>query len=59
MSAFTIPDERMQISTIMAIISAKERSARLPGKNLKDLAGKPMLAGWVGAALSAFGGDNE
>ncbi len=46
----------MKISpTILAIIPAKERSTRLPGKNLKDLCGKPMLAYPIEAAKGAKG----
>ncbi len=46
----------MEISpTILAIIPAKERSTRLPGKNLKDLCGKPMMAYPIEAARGARG----
>lgn len=34
----------MKKPTICVIIPAKGRSTRIPGKNLKDLCGKPMLA---------------
>lgn len=35
---------RMKSPSVYAIIPAKGRSTRIPGKNLKTLAGKPMLA---------------
>lgn len=37
------------------IIPVKERSTRLPGKNLKDLCGKPMMAYPIEAAKGAKG----
>jgi CMP-N,N'-diacetyllegionaminic acid synthase len=43
--------------TICAIIPAKGRSTRVPGKNLKDLCGKPMLAYILETAKSATGVD--
>ncbi len=41
--------------SVLVIIPAKERSTRLPGKNLKDLCGKPMMAYPILAALGAKG----
>ena len=35
----------------LAVIPARGGSKRLPGKNIRDFAGKPMLAWSVGAAL--------
>jgi len=43
--------------SIVAIIPAKGRSTRIPGKNLKDLCGKPMLAYILETAKSARGID--
>lgn len=43
--------------TIWAVIPAKGRSTRIPGKNLKDLCGKPMLAYILEMAQSANGID--
>lgn len=43
--------------SILAIIPAKGRSTRIPGKNLKLLAGKPMLAYILEMAKSAQGVD--
>ncbi len=43
--------------TICAIIPAKGVSTRIPGKNLKDLCGKPMLAYILETAKSAKGID--
>lgn len=43
--------------TIWAIIPAKGRSTRVPGKNLKDLCGKPMLAYILETARDARGID--
>lgn len=43
--------------TIWAIIPAKGRSTRIPGKNLKDLCGKPMLAYILETAKAAKGID--
>lgn len=42
---------------IWAIIPAKGRSTRVPGKNLKDLCGKPMLAYILETTVSAKGID--
>lgn len=42
---------------ITVIIPAKGRSTRIPGKNIKDLAGKPMIAYILETALSAKGVD--
>lgn len=42
---------------VLVIIPVKERSTRLPGKNLKDLCGKPMMAYPVLAAKAARGVD--
>ena len=41
--------------TVLVVIPAKERSTRLPGKNLKDLCGKPMMAYPILAAKAARG----
>ena len=38
---------------IIAIIPARGGSKRLPGKNIKDLAGKPMIAWTIEAALDS------
>ena len=43
--------------TICAIIPAKAHSTRLPGKNLKDLCGKPMLAYILESAKATKGID--
>jgi CMP-N,N'-diacetyllegionaminic acid synthase len=43
--------------TICAIVPAKGHSTRLPGKNLKDLCGKPMLAYILQSAKAAKGID--
>ena len=43
--------------TIWAIIPAKGRSTRIPGKNLKDLCGKPMLAYILETVNSVIGVD--
>lgn len=45
----------MQQPTVCAIIPVKEHSTRLPGKNLKDLCGKPMMAYPIEAAKGARG----
>lgn len=44
-----------QAPTVLVIIPVKERSTRLPGKNLKDLCGKPMMAYPIEAAIGARG----
>lgn len=41
--------------TVLVVIPVKERSTRLPGKNLKDLCGKPMMAYPIVAAKDARG----
>lgn len=41
--------------TVLVVIPVKERSTRLPGKNLKDLCGKPMMAYPIEAAKGARG----
>lgn len=38
---------------IIAIIPARGGSKRLPGKNIKDLAGKPMIAWTIEAAIQS------
>lgn len=45
----------MNTPTVCVIIPVKERSTRLPGKNLKDLCGKPMMAYPIEAAKGAKG----
>lgn len=47
----------MKKPSILCIIPAKGRSTRIPGKNLKDLAGKPMLAYILETAKQAKGVD--
>ncbi len=47
----------MKKPTVCAIIPAKGRSTRIPGKNLKDLCGKPMLAYILETAKSISGID--
>lgn len=47
----------MRKPTILCIIPAKGKSTRIPGKNLKDLAGKPMLAYILETAKSVSGID--
>jgi CMP-N,N'-diacetyllegionaminic acid synthase len=47
----------MKKPLICAIIPAKGRSSRIPGKNLKDLCGKPMLAYILETARSVGGID--
>ncbi|MDP2629330.1 MAG: acylneuraminate cytidylyltransferase family protein [Candidatus Harrisonbacteria bacterium] len=42
---------------ILAIIPAKSISKRIPGKNIKDLAGKPMISYILETAMSARGLD--
>ena len=44
-----------QAPTVLVIIPIKERSTRLPGKNLKELCGKPMMAYPIEAAKGAKG----
>ncbi len=44
-----------QTPTVLVVIPVKERSTRLPGKNLKDLCGKPMMAYPILAAKGAKG----
>lgn len=46
-----------QTPTVLVVIPVKERSTRLPGKNLKDLCGKPMMAYPIEAAKRARGVD--
>ena len=41
--------------TVAVIIPVKARSTRLPGKNIKDLCGKPMMAYPILAAIGARG----
>lgn len=45
----------MKNPSVLVIIPVKERSTRLPGKNLKDLCGKPMMAYPIEAAKDAHG----
>lgn len=45
----------MAIPSVLVIIPVKERSTRLPGKNLKNLCGKPMMAYPIEAAKGAKG----
>ncbi len=45
----------MNSQSVLVIIPAKERSTRLPGKNMKDLCGKPMMAYPILAAKGAHG----
>lgn len=45
----------MNNPSVLVIIPVKERSTRLPGKNLKDLCGKPMMAYPIEAAKGAKG----
>ncbi|MFZ1075024.1 MAG: acylneuraminate cytidylyltransferase family protein [Minisyncoccia bacterium] len=47
----------MKQPTVCAIIPAKGHSTRIPGKNLKDLCGKPMLAYILETALAVKGID--
>ena len=44
-----------QTPIVLVVIPIKERSMRLPGKNLKDLCGKPMMAYPIEAAKGAEG----
>ncbi|MDO8553023.1 MAG: acylneuraminate cytidylyltransferase family protein [bacterium] len=41
--------------SVLVVIPAKARSTRIPGKNLKDLCGKPMMAYIIETAKSARG----
>ena len=43
--------------SVLCIIPAKGTSTRIPGKNLKDLCGKPMLAYILETAKAAVGID--
>ena len=45
----------MSHPSVLVVIPVKERSTRLPGKNLKDLCGKPMMAYPILAAKGARG----
>lgn len=45
----------MNSPSVLVVIPVKERSTRLPGKNLKDLCGKPMMAYPIEAAKGAHG----
>lgn len=45
----------MDMPTVAVIIPVKARSTRLPGKNIKDLCGKPMMAYPILAAIGARG----
>lgn len=45
----------MNTPSVLALIPVKERSTRLPGKNLKDLCGKPMMVYPIEAAKGARG----
>src|SRR3989338_1467978 len=45
----------MDMPTVAVIIPVKARSTRLPGKNIKDLCGKPMMAYPIVAAVGARG----
>jgi len=47
----------MKIPRVCVVIPIKERSTRIPGKNLKNLAGKPMMAYIIETAGSARGVD--
>ena len=47
----------MKKHSVLVIIPAKARSTRIPGKNLKDLCGKPMMAYIIETAKSARGVD--
>jgi CMP-N,N'-diacetyllegionaminic acid synthase len=47
----------MAAPSVLVVIMVKERSTRLPGKNLKDLCGKPMMAYPILAAKGARGVD--
>src|SRR3989344_4964973 len=47
----------MEHATVCVIVPAKARSTRIPGKNLKLLAGKPLLAYILETAKSAQGID--
>jgi CMP-N,N'-diacetyllegionaminic acid synthase len=45
----------MSNPTVLVVVPAKEHSARFPGKNVKELCGKPMLAYPIEAAKRARG----
>ena len=45
----------MDMPIVAVIIPVKARSTRLPGKNIKDLCGKPMMAYPIVAAVGARG----
>ena len=45
----------MATPSVLVVIPVKERSTRLPGKNIKDLCGKPMMAYPILAAKGARG----
>lgn len=45
----------MKNTSVLVVIPVKERSTRLPGKNLKDLCGKPMMTYPIEAAKGARG----
>lgn len=45
----------MATPSVLVVIPVKERSTRLPGKNVKDLCGKPMMAYPILAAKGARG----
>lgn len=47
----------MNKPSVFVVIPAKARSTRIPGKNLKDLCGKPMMAYIIETAKSARGVD--
>ncbi len=47
----------MKNNSVLVVIPAKARSTRIPGKNLKDLCGKPMMAYIIETAKSARGVD--
>ncbi|MDO8561486.1 MAG: acylneuraminate cytidylyltransferase family protein [bacterium] len=47
----------MKKHSVLVVIPAKARSTRIPGKNLKDLCGKPMMAYIIETAKSARGVD--
>lgn len=47
----------MSNHSVLVVIPAKARSTRIPGKNLKDLCGKPMMAYIIETAKGAKGVD--
>ena len=47
----------MSDHSVLVVIPAKARSTRIPGKNLKDLCGKPMMAYIIETAKGAKGVD--